>query len=275
MTHIRLHYILIILLIVFVTSCKKHNVISIKEYGYCDSIAYNDPHGEYAIGILSEVNFSLIGTESDAPDDQRTVKNINNFIINIITSQYKDEDPDSIAKHIAETNLTNLLSNVSERELSRINDTTYIHPIYDFNELSDTLFNKIHTECHIGRCDTVLCVSGRMMLYSGGAHPGEESFAYSFSLNDGNMLRINKLFKNGYQDELTHRIKLKLMEMQNVETEKELNARGFEEIGISPYFLLEKDGIIFRYESYTIAPFYVGDIDIKFSYEEIQDLMND
>ena len=104
-----------------------------------------------------------------------------------------------------------------------------------------------------------------MMLYSGGAHPGEESFAYSFSLNDGNMLRINKLFKNGYQDELTHRIKLKLMEMQNVETEKELNARGFEEIGISPYFLLEKDGIIFRYESYTIAPFYVGDIDIKFS----------
>ena len=262
-------------MIVFVTSCKKHNVISIKEYGYCDSIAYNDPHGEYAIGILSEVNFSLIGTESDDPDDQRTVKNINNFIINIITSQYKDEDPDSIAKHIAETNLANLLSNVSERELSRINDTTYIHPIYDFNELSDTLFNKIHTECHIGRCDTVLCVSGRMMLYSGGAHPGEESFAYSFSLNDGNMLRINKLFKNGYQDELTHRIKLKLMEMQNVETEKELNARGFEEIGISPYFLLEKDGIIFRYESYTIAPFYVGDIDIKFSYEEIQDLMND
>ena len=270
MTQIR-NIIYIFIIILFVVGCKKRHEIELCSYTYSDSLSYKEHNSNNHIGLISEIRLSQLKTNSDQMSEQRIVKNINNFIINEINSTYKDENPDSIVYHIASDNMSELLFNLREKNLIDDKDST-TSAIYDGSELSDTLYNRIYADCHYGLGDTIMCLRLSSSVYTGGAHPGKTTYCYSFSLNDGNMIRPNKIVTRNNTPELLNRIKKRLMEMKHYKNESELESNGFIEIYVSPYILLENDSICFFYESYSIAPFCEGDIEIKFSYKEIEDI---
>ncbi len=259
------------MLLLFVVGCKKKHDIELRSYSYSDSLSYKERNSSTHIGLISEIRLSQLHTTSDKQSEQRVVKYINNFIINEINSSYKDESPDSIVYHIAKENMSELLSNLREKDLIENEDSTS-SAIYDETELSDTLYNRIYADCHYGLGDTIMCLRISSSVYTGGAHPGKTTYCHSFSLNDGSMIRQNTIVSRQDKPELLKRIKKRLMEMKHFNDESELETNGYREIYVSPYILLEDDSITFFYESYSIAPFCEGDIEIKFSYKELEDI---
>ena len=255
-----------------IVSCKKKHDITVHSYEYTDSLTCQELNSSSNIGLISEIRLSQLSTQSKDISEQRIVKYINNFIINEINSAYKDkENPDSIVHQIASDNMSELLLNLREKELI---DEKYQDP-QDNNEeseISDTLYNRIYADCHFGLGDTIMCLRLSSSVYTGGAHPAKTTNCYSFSLNDGRMIRSQKIVSRDNTTVLLDRIKNRLMEMKHFKSEEELESSGFREITVTDNILLDEDSITFFYESYSIAPFCEGDIEIKFSYEELEDI---
>ncbi len=257
-------------------SCERLHHVAIVHSSYSDSIDYVDKRKEYNLKLISDVHLDLLTTLSDDEREQKIVKTINNFITSQLAEISDIESGDSLAHYLVQSYLEEML----EMAMSRYTDEYEEYPeeldsmlVYD-EEIDCTFFNNIQSECHFGLGDTIVCFTGNSSCYMGGAHPGEESFAYSFSLVDGNMVRIGTLLRKDCKGELLDRIKRKLMSLNHVDTEDELSGLGFKDIFISPHILLEKDSITFHYKNYTIAPFYLGAINIRFGYDELKDLLN-
>lgn len=260
------------MVLVLIVSCKKKHEITVHSYAYTDSLTCKELNSSSHIGLISEIRLSQLSTQSDDVSEQRIVKYINNFIVNEINSTYKDkENPDSIVQQIASDNMSELLMNLREKELidEKCQDTLKDN---EATEISDTLYNRIYADCSFGLGDTIICLRLSSSVYTGGAHPGKTTSCYSFSLNDGNMIRSNKIVPRDSTAVLLSRIKNRLMEMKHFKSEEELESSGFREITVSDNILLDRDSVTFFYESYSIAPFCEGDIEIKFSYKELADI---
>ena len=261
----------------FFFGCEKTHHVSIEHYSYTDSAEYKDNRNEYNLKLTSDVRIELLSTHSDDTREQKIVNNINNFIKNQLAEINDIDSGDSLAHYLVES----YLDEMKDMTLSRFSDDSEEFSeeeadsamVYD-EELECTFFNNVSSECHFGLGDSIVCFTGTTSCYLGGAHPGEESFAYSFSLNDGNMIRVGTLLRKDCKEEMLERIKHKLMQLNHVTTEEELNGLGFKDLFISPHILLEKDSVTFHYKNYTIAPFYLGAINLNFSYDELKDIIN-
>lgn len=256
-----------------IVSCKKKHEIEICSYEHTDSLVFKERNSESYINLISSIRLSQLETHSEDLSEQRIVKNINNFIINELSNTHKEKiNPDSIVNQLYSDNMSELLMNLREKELiDEDAKATSPHPNKEL-EISDTLYNRIYADCHFGLGDTILCVRISSSVYTGGAHPGKTTYCYSFSLNDGGKIKGNRIVPRDQTTVLLSRIKHRLMEMKHFQSEEELESNGFREIIISPYLLLDKDSLTFFYESYSIAPFCEGDIEVKFSYKELEDI---
>ncbi len=267
-----IHIFLIISVYLLTLSCTKDHHIVIENFFYSDSVTHQDPHSKNVFDLRSEVRLSMLRSTSDDEREQKIVKNINNFIKDQVSEGFKTTDGDSLVREISHSYVMELLDIARSRYSSSDEESSDLLSGYDDTELYCTFYNNVDSECHFGLGDTIICFTGNTSCYMGGAHPGEESFAYSFSLNDGNIVRPNKLLKKNCKSEMIQRIKQKLIKQNKVKNEEELQGLGFKDIFISPNILLEKDSILFHYKNYTIAPFYLGSIDIKFGYDELSDI---
>ena len=271
MTQLRNTYLILTILLLGL-SCKKTHHIEVCTYSCSDSLTYQDSLAHYHIDLISEVRLSQLSSESDDPTEQRIVKNINNFIVNGITSDYKDEPTDSIVKHLVKNNMSELLSNLREKNLLSSDSSDVLSPIYDSTELTDTLYYRLYADSYFGLGDTILCVRLSSSIYTGGAHPGTITNCYNFSLTDGSMIRVGKIIPSKHIPMLMSRIKTRLLEKKYILSESELALNDVQELDEIPQILLEKDSILLFYGSYSIAPFSAGEIELKFSYKELEDL---
>lgn len=266
----------ILMFLMFAYGCERGHHVVISHYSYADSAEYNDKRNEYDLKLSSDVRIDLLTTHSEDVREQKIVNNINNFIKSQLTETNDIEEGDSLVRYIVRS----YLDEMKDMTLSRFFDANE-----DYSEEEDTMmrygeelectfFNNVSSECHFGLGDSIVCFTGTTTCYLGGAHPGEESFAYSFSLNDGSMVRVGTLLRKDCKSEMLDRIKRRLMNINHVATEEELAGLGFKDIFVSPNILLEKDSVTFHYKNYTIAPFYLGAINIRFSYEELKDILS-
>lgn len=271
MTQLRNIYLILTILLLGL-SCKKTHHIELCSYSSSDSLTYQDPQAHCHIDLISEVHLSQLKCNSDEVTEQRIAKNINNFIINGIASDYKDEPADSIVNHIVKNNMSELLSNLHEKNLFSSDSSDILSPIYDSTELTDTLYYRINADSYFGLSDTILCVRLSSSIYTGGAHPGTITNCYNFSLTDGSMIRLGKIIPSEHIPTLLSRIKSRLLEKKYILSESELALNENHELDEIPQILLEKDSILLFYGSYSIAPFSAGEIELKFSYQELEDL---
>ena len=87
------------------------------------------------------------------------------------------------------------------------------------------------------------------------------------------MIRLGKIIPSEHIPALMSRIKSRLLEKKYLLSEPELALNLHQELDEMPQILLEKDSILLFYGSYSIAPFSAGEIELKFSYKELEDLI--
>lgn len=136
---------------------------------------------------------------------------------------------------------------------------------------------RTEASAQTGRGDSVVCYRLSTYRYMGGAHGMSNQRWVTFSLRSGRPVTWQQLFGEGAADLLCRLLTRKLMEQEGVESEEALHELGFLDLGdmfVSDDMLMESDRIVFHYDPYELAPYVLGDIDIAFSYKEIEHYMD-
>lgn len=114
---------------------------------------------------------------------------------------------------------------------------------------------------------------------TGGAHPNTWDRWINVDARNGHCLTKEDVFRKGTDQEICKQILVRLLAEANkkLETDTLTCVAGLNEMGIlldtdlyvPDNFLLEKDGVTFLYNRYDIAPYYMGQFELKVPYEEI------
>ena len=102
--------------------------------------------------------------------------------------------------------------------------------------------------------------------YLGGAHPYSSSVPFTFDLAEGKVLEGIDLFKPDMAEELTMAVRSALAERYGAE-DLDLESVGFfsNDIVPSDFVYVCDNMIVFYYNEYDIAPYYMGAIEVRLS----------
>ena len=123
----------------------------------------------------------------------------------------------------------------------------------------------------------IIAYTNRIEMYTGGAHGGALESYINFNEKTGNIITCGELFGNN-QEAVKKLIKEQIIKDNDCKTEEELvEKRSIFSLGdvyiSNNNFLIEKDGIMFCFNPYDIAPWSEGFIFAKLSYKELEGLI--
>jgi len=267
---IRFFFHTLFITFLFISCTPKQNV-SINRYTYSDSIVHVSDDSLLKLNFLSESEICLLSTPTKDSHTDKVVESINRSILALVAPNYINDPFDSICKHQVDASLVEMY----ESTMSRIDSFNFSdsEESESYDSITYDFYNKLITDCRIGLGDSIICYTVYSSSYISGAHPFELSYAYSFSLKDGSRIYLNKVISSSDKSKMLKRIISKLIKQEQVRDEEELHSLGFEVNQISDNILLDKDSITFHYDTYSIAPYTYGEIDVKFSYDEVSDLL--
>lgn len=113
--------------------------------------------------------------------------------------------------------------------------------------------------------------------YTGGPHGIYGSLYTNIDLHTLRVIQLKDLFRPGYEAELTTLICQQLMkdvEVDNMEELQELGYGYMEAITPTENFIIQKDGILFVYNIYEIAPYALGITSVLVPYDALKPLLN-
>lgn len=130
----------------------------------------------------------------------------------------------------------------------------------------------------------ILNFTSETMEYTGGAHPNTWGVWLNFCKANGHIITLKDVLTEETLPQLVPLLTKKLiaemavrLEDVNICTVEDLKEHGIlnmTNMYVSENFLLEADGMAFLYNRYDIAPYAVGDIELRLSYSEIEPYMN-
>jgi hypothetical protein len=142
--------------------------------------------------------------------------------------------------------------------------------MYDYNYEQEA---KLTTDAPAG----VIAFKNVETSYTGGAHGSYLENYINFREETGEAITCNALF-GSKEKSVLKLIRNQILKDNNCRTAEQLEEKtdifSLGDVYISDYnFLLQKDGIIFCYNPYEIAPWSVGVIHVKLTYEQLKDLI--
>ncbi len=109
--------------------------------------------------------------------------------------------------------------------------------------------------------------------FTGGAHPNSTSEHWILRKKDGKILNYSDLFKPSADERLKTLIDKALLKKFKVpDLDQILFSKNYP---VSSDIYLVKKGIVFQYDTYEIAPYYVGPVEIFLPYWKIHKLLRD
>lgn len=108
--------------------------------------------------------------------------------------------------------------------------------------------------------------------YTGGAHPNTFSFPFTYDLKSKKVITIENMFKPGSEEALTQIVRDALARQFNVPSQH-LTAAGLfsDNVPLSSSVYLLDGMLVFHYNPYDIAPYYMGAINAEvYPYEAEQ-----
>ena len=131
--------------------------------------------------------------------------------------------------------------------------------------------------------DSILNYNVTNYEYTGGAHPNTYSTWANINSHTGKVITKSEIFANGTDQEIIGLITKYLLKEVNfrLETDTIKSVQDLWDNGIlldvdlyvPENFLIEEDGVRFLYNRYDIAPYVMGDFQLKIPYTEIKKLM--
>jgi hypothetical protein len=144
-------------------------------------------------------------------------------------------------------------------------ESWYAYYEISFNEI---IYNKRH----------LVSYTVAIEYYTGGAHGGHGYNHYVLSLETGDDLNEDDIFKDDYQNELARLIVDAIAADHHMTTPEDLENIGYfnvKEIYPNNNFYVNGDGITYTFNEYEIAAYYVGKIDVFLPYDKIRHLMRE
>lgn len=137
---------------------------------------------------------------------------------------------------------------------------------------------EINSELKEGK-DSIWNYAVTTFQYTGGAHPNTWARWVNIDAANGKSLEKSEVFAEGAEEDICKLILGKLLAEANkkLETDTLTCVEGLQSVGIlldtdlyvPDNFLLEKEGVTFLYNTYDIAPYYMGRFQLTVPYEEI------
>jgi hypothetical protein len=115
--------------------------------------------------------------------------------------------------------------------------------------------------------------------YAGGAHPNHFTNYYNFNPQTGKRLYIADIFKPGTEAELNKLGEKKFRKLKKIGADVSLDNAGYRfkdnKFYLFQNFLLKDKGILFLFNPYEVGSYAEGEIDLFFTYQELQNLLRD
>lgn len=120
--------------------------------------------------------------------------------------------------------------------------------------------------------EKVLSLALNHYEFTGGAHGNFFAMGYTFDLNTGDLLTLDKIIRQGALPDITKICEQRILEM--FEAESLSDAGMFEDyidLTIDQDFFLLSDALVFQFDPYEIAPYSMGNIEVVIPFESIND----
>lgn len=236
----------------------------------CNNIVFskNEVKQSFPLDSMSENSPSLnieisLYTATDAPAE--IVENANRCIVYAVFG-YEDLTPQQAIDSIVET----LKSEYYELRSAYINEK-----IADADAPWFNAYYLLNSTVEKGRSGT-FCYTADYEIYNGGAHPNNVVSIVNINPSTGKEITVADVFKENSDSLLCRKLVDRLALQKGTKGLKGLQELGyltFSDIYVTNNFMLGKDSIEFLYNNYEIAPRALGKSCIKFSYDELSDIL--
>lgn len=109
--------------------------------------------------------------------------------------------------------------------------------------------------------------------YTGGAHGSHSTMYYNIDLNTGNILKETNLFKADTDSTLTKLIRAELTD--TIKGGASISILDWDSVKPNGNFYFDNKGIIYVYNTYEIAPYSDGLVQVCIPYAKVKDIAND
>ncbi|MBE2255533.1 MAG: DUF3298 domain-containing protein [Ignavibacteria bacterium] len=111
--------------------------------------------------------------------------------------------------------------------------------------------------------------------FLGGAHPNTVTNFMNFDMKTGKVLSLNDIFKPGFESKINQILVSEFRKKNNLKPNAPLTDGGLFENSLTynNNFAFTKEGFMFYYNNYEIAPYVMGPQVFVIPYSEISDLM--
>lgn len=123
--------------------------------------------------------------------------------------------------------------------------------------------------------DTLISLSVTRDEYTGGAHPNASTVYININPANGNSITLEDVLKPGFEDVLTKAGEKGFRKFHELPDTASFQYNDFEfennRFQLSGNYGFTKNGIVFYYNSYDVAPYAMGPTEVIIPYEEVKD----
>jgi hypothetical protein len=125
--------------------------------------------------------------------------------------------------------------------------------------------------------DTLISLTVAEDYFTGGAHGGSGMYFININPTTGAEFTLDNLLKTGYQEQLTKVGDEVFRHVREIPDTASFNDNYFEfpddKFQLNQNYGFRKEGIVFYYNNYEIAPYAAGPTEVLIPYEKIRDLL--
>lgn len=115
--------------------------------------------------------------------------------------------------------------------------------------------------------------------YTGGAHPNSWTYFLNFDLSTGKPIRFEEIFTRDEIVVINKRAEIIFRDTYGLDPEGSLDEAGYwfdnDKFSLNTNFAVQKNSLLFFFNSYEIAPYCNGPSEVEIPYNEIEDLIGD
>lgn len=123
-------------------------------------------------------------------------------------------------------------------------------------------------------CDTLLSLRYESSNYMGGAHPNAQTMFQNVNASGKSITRLMHFFSDTLQ--IRSLAEAAFRQQAGLAADSNLAAEGYlfenNEFQLTPNFGFTKEGLVFYYNNYEIAPYAAGPTEVLIPYEQLQGL---
>jgi len=251
-------YISLIVLIAAAAACSQPQ----QQKGF---VKYEIKSFEKSVGDTTEKNGGYARVKLDYPEiteaiDKSTLDIFTNYIKDQMFTALFKEGRYKTPEFFIESFLNEYKNAVNDRSAG-LSSTWFIERKIEITYLSDKF----------------ICFGFSEFSFLGGAHPNTNLFYSIFDLVSGRKLSAIDIFTEGNEDKLTAIAEKRFREIRNLKPDEDLTAAGFwfkdSKFKLNSNFGFTKEGVVFFYNAYEVAPYAWGSTALLIPYKDLQGLV--